>query len=49
MVTFSALLLIVILYMKNGIMGGIEFSWKGLFRFIRKIFPNKKSSEGSAM
>ena len=49
MVTFSALLLIVILYMKNGIMGGIEFSWKGLFRFIRKIFPNKKSSEGSVM
>ena len=49
MVTFSALLLIVILYMKNGIMGGIEFSWKGLFRFIRKIFPNKKSSEGSSI
>lgn len=49
MVTFSALLLIVILYMKNGLLGGVEFSWKGLFQFIRKIFPNKKSSEGSAM
>lgn len=49
MVTFSVLLLVVILYMKNGLMGGVEFSWKGLFRFIRKIFPNKKSSEGSAM
>jgi branched-chain amino acid transport system permease protein len=48
MVAFSALLLIVILYMKNGLLGGIEFSWRGLFRFIRKIFPNKKSSEGSA-
>jgi len=48
MVTFSALLLIVILYMQNGLMGGIEFSWKGLARFIRKIFPNKKSSEGNA-
>ena len=47
MVTFSALLLIVILYMQKGLMGGIEFSWKGLARFIRKIFPNKKSSEGS--
>ena len=26
-------------------MGGIEFSWKGLARFIRRIFPNKKLIE----
>jgi branched-chain amino acid transport system permease protein len=48
MVSFSVLLLLVILYMKKGLLGGAEFSWKGLARFIRRIFSNKKSSEGSA-
>ena len=48
MVTFAALLLIVILYKQNGLMGGVEFSWNGVSRFFQKLFPNKKTSEGSS-
>ncbi len=47
MVTFSALLLIIILYKQKGLLGGVEFSWQGLFQFFNRFF-NKKSSEGSA-
>jgi len=49
MVTFSALLLVVILYKQKGLLGGFEFSWKGFFKFINKLFKNKRSSEGSTM
>ena len=47
MVTFSALLLVIILFKQKGLLGGFEFSWKGFFQFISKLFGNKKSSEGS--
>jgi len=47
MVTFSALLLVIILFKQKGLLGGFEFSWKGFFQFINKLFGNKKSSEGS--
>ena len=49
MVTFAALLLIVILYKQKGLLGGVEFSWKGFFQFFSKLFASKKSSEGSSM
>ena len=49
MVTFAALLLIVILYKQNGLMGGIEFSWNGVSRFFQRLFSNKKSPEGGAI
>ena len=49
MVTFSVLLLIIILYKQKGLLGGLEFSWKGFFQLINKLFKNKRSSEGSTM
>ena len=48
MVSFSVLLLVLILYKQRGLMGGVEFSWEGFFRFINRIFSNKKTTEGSA-
>ncbi|MDD3656176.1 MAG: branched-chain amino acid ABC transporter permease [Atribacterota bacterium] len=48
MVSFSVLLLILILYKQRGLMGGIEFSWRGFFQLINRIFTNKKPTEGSA-
>ncbi|HER24502.1 MAG TPA: branched-chain amino acid ABC transporter permease, partial [Candidatus Atribacteria bacterium] len=47
MVTFSVLLLIIILYKQKGLLGGFEFSWEGFFHFFNKLSTNKKSSEGS--
>jgi len=47
MVAFATLLLIIILYKQNGLLGGIEFSWAGVSRFFQKRFSSKKSSEGS--
>ena len=47
MVTFAALLLIVILYKQKGLLGGVEFSWEGFFQYFNRLFSNKKSSEGS--
>ncbi|MFA6711852.1 MAG: branched-chain amino acid ABC transporter permease, partial [Candidatus Caldatribacteriota bacterium] len=48
MVSFSVLLLVLILYKQRGLMGGVEFTWEGFFRFISRIFSNKKTTEGSA-
>ncbi len=48
MVSFSILLLVLILYKQRGLLGGIEFTWGGFFRFCNKLFSNKKSTEGSA-
>lgn len=47
MVAFSVLLLVLILYKQRGLMGGLEFSWRGFFGFINKLFANKKTNEGS--
>ncbi|MBN2395302.1 MAG: branched-chain amino acid ABC transporter permease [Candidatus Atribacteria bacterium] len=49
MVTFSVLLLIIILYKQKGLLGGLEFSWRGFFQFFNRFFTSKGSSEGSAM
>lgn len=48
MVSFSVLLLVLILYKQRGLMGGVEFTWEGFFRFTKRIFSNKKNTEGSA-
>ncbi len=48
MVTFSVLLLIIILYKQNGLMGEIEFSWEGFSRFLKK-FTSSNSVEGGGM
>lgn len=41
MVTFSLLLLVVILFKQNGLMGEIEFTWKGFFRFLTRFKANR--------
>jgi branched-chain amino acid transport system permease protein len=48
MVIFSVLLLMVILFYRKGLMGRSEFSWDGLFRFIKRITSKKgeKATEG---
>jgi len=48
MVTFSLLLLIIIIYKQNGLMGDIEFTWKGLSRFINR-FKRSNRSERSEL
>jgi len=48
MVTFSILLLIIIIYKQNGLMGDLEFTWEGFFRFIKK-FGSNNSVEGGDM
>jgi len=37
MVVFSVVLLIIILYRREGVMGMREFSWNGFFRFFRRF------------
>jgi len=46
MVTFAALLLVIILYKQKGLLGGIEFSWEGFFQYFNRL-SKKNSSEGS--
>ena len=48
MVTFSVLLLFLILYKQKGLLGGFEFSWKWFFQSVNKIFGSKKTTEGSS-
>ncbi len=45
MVTFSLLLLIVIIFKQDGLLGEIEFTWKGFFSF----FDRFRSAEGGKM
>ena len=37
MVVFSVVLLIIILYRREGVMGMREFSWNGFFHFFRRF------------
>ena len=37
MVVFSVVLLIIILYRREGVMGMREFSWNGFFGFFRRL------------
>ena len=41
MVIFSLLLMIVVLFFRNGLMGNKEFSWDGIERFFKKLFSGK--------
>lgn len=41
MVIFSILLMIIVLFFRNGIMGTKEFTWKSIFKY-----SNKKPLEG---
>lgn len=56
MVVFSIVIMIVVLFYRQGIMGTREFSWDRLFaffgkvgRFFRKLFTGNKSMKGGAV
>ena len=42
MVIFSVILMVVVLFFKNGLMGNREFSWERIISFFRKIFKREK-------
>lgn len=42
---FGALLLLIMLYMRNGLLGSKEFSWEWLFTSIKKLFSRGKKLE----
>lgn len=46
MVTFSILLLVIILFRQKGLLGGWEFSWKGLVNFMQRIGSRRRITEG---
>jgi branched-chain amino acid transport system permease protein len=48
MVTFSVLLLIVILFKQQGLLSGLEFTWKGFYGFFDR-FKSKNNTEGGGI
>ncbi|MBC7959959.1 MAG: branched-chain amino acid ABC transporter permease, partial [Vallitaleaceae bacterium] len=44
-VVFSVIIMIVVLFYRNGIMGSKEFSIEGIIRFFRRLFNKKKKEE----
>ena len=50
MVVFSVVIMIIVLFYRQGIMGTREFSWQGIFDFFRKLFriPARKPVEAEA-
>ncbi len=49
MVVFSIILMVVVLFWRRGIMGQKEFSWDGIYNWIKKITGRKKAAgEGGA-
>lgn len=46
MVTFSLLLLVIILFKQKGLMGEIEFSWQGFFNFINRLKAGNQVERG---
>ncbi len=46
MVIFSIILMAVVLYYRKGLMGNKEFSWDGIYRFIRRPFARGVSRNG---
>ncbi len=45
MVTFSVLLLIVILFKQNGLLGEIEFTWQGFSSFLNRLKSGKSAEK----
>ena len=45
MVVFSIILMIVVLFFRNGIMGNKEFSWDSCVGFFKKLFKKKTKQE----
>jgi branched-chain amino acid transport system permease protein len=51
MVVFSVVIMIIVLFYRQGIMGTHEFSWQGIINFLKHPFGlgKKKASEGKAV
>lgn len=47
MVVFSIILMIVVLFWRRGIMGQKEFSWDGIYNFLKKILKKRKHKGGT--
>ena len=47
MVIFSLLLMGIVLFFRNGLMGNKEFSWDGIGKFFRRIFSGKSLNQVS--
>ncbi len=48
MVIFSILLMILVLFFRNGLLGQKELSWKLIFNWLAGKKPIKKTGEGGA-
>ncbi len=48
MVIFSILLMVVVLFYRRGIMGSNEFSWEGLFAWVKGLFGRFRKKEDAA-
>ena len=42
MVVFSVVIMLVVLFYRQGIMGTKEFSWQGIINFFKRIFKKNK-------
>mgnify|MGYP004676758625 FL=1 len=48
MVVFSVLLMVVVLFWRQGIMGQKEFSWDGIYNFFKRLGRKKSRGKGEA-
>jgi len=48
MVVFSILLMVAVLFFRNGLMGNKEFTWDGIRAFIRRIAKGKGDEKSGA-
>jgi branched-chain amino acid transport system permease protein len=48
MVIFSILLMVLVLFFRNGLLGQKELSWKLIFDLLSGKKPRKKTGEGGA-
>lgn len=48
MVVFSVLLMVVVLFWRQGIMGQKEFSWDGIYNFFKRLGKKKSGGKGEA-
>ena len=42
MVVFSVIIMLIVLFYRQGIMGTKEFSWQGIIDFFKKLFKGRK-------
>ena len=42
MVVFSVVIMLIVLFYRQGIMGTREFSWQGIIDFFKKLFTKRE-------